>query len=42
MPKLRLGPVNRQRLHEAIADRLEQMILDGALNPAPLCPPKSS
>jgi GntR family transcriptional repressor for pyruvate dehydrogenase complex len=38
MPKLKLGPVNRQRLHEAIADRLEQMILDGVLQPGAALP----
>jgi GntR family transcriptional regulator, transcriptional repressor for pyruvate dehydrogenase complex len=38
MPKLKLGPVNRQRLHEAIADRLEEMILDGALQPGAALP----
>ena len=38
MPKLKLGPVKRQRLHEAIADRLEQMILDGVLQPGAALP----
>jgi len=38
MPKLKLGPVNRQRLHEAIANRLEQMILDGTLQPGAALP----
>lgn len=37
MARLELGPIPRQRLHEAIADRLERMILDGVLKPgAPL------
>ena len=38
MPKLTLGPVKRQRLHEAIADRLEQLILDGVLQPGAALP----
>jgi GntR family transcriptional regulator, transcriptional repressor for pyruvate dehydrogenase complex len=38
MPMLKFGPVNRQRLHETIADRLEQMILDGALQPGVALP----
>ncbi len=38
MPQLKFGPVNRQRLHEAIAARLEQMILDGEFQPGESLP----
>ncbi len=38
MTKLKLGPIKKERLHEAIADRLEQMILDGVLAPGAVLP----
>jgi GntR family transcriptional regulator, transcriptional repressor for pyruvate dehydrogenase complex len=38
MTKLKLGPIKKERLHEAISDRLEQMILDGVLAPGAVLP----
>jgi GntR family transcriptional repressor for pyruvate dehydrogenase complex len=38
MTKLKLGPIKKERLHDAISDRLEQMILDGVLAPGAVLP----